>query len=137
MTPNPETLTAACTTAAAATAAACGLPTGWSILASLLGAAVSVWSQAERRDYELTMRTAASILLRALVAVGTGVIAGALWSAMVPPYIATGTAPAFLAGAALVPPWAIVIGTAGSAHVLLPILGRLARRLAGGGAQNA
>jgi Mg/Co/Ni transporter MgtE len=133
----PDPITAACTTAAAATASACGLPTGWSILAAMIGSAIGVWAQSERREYELTMRTAITLLMQALVSGVSGVVAATAWGALVPAWVATGQAPAWAAGAALIPHWLIVVAVSASALVLLPILGRLARRLAAGGGQHA
>lgn len=132
MAPSTDALTAACTTAAAAAASACGLPAGWSILAAMIGSAIGVWAQSERRDYALTIRTAITLLMQALLSGVSGIAAASAWGALVPAWVATGQAPAWAAGAALVPHWLIVVIVSGSALALLPILGRAARRFAGG-----
>lgn len=129
--PTPDHITAACTTAAAATASACGMPAGWSIVAAMIGSAIGVWLQAERRNYALTLRTAVTMLMQAILSGVTGVVSAAAWGALVPAWIATGQAPAWAAGAALVPHWLIVLSVSASALVLLPILGRFLRRFAG------
>ena len=132
MSPDSQAITAACTTAAAATASACGLPTGWSILAAMVGSAIGVWAQSERRDYALTLKTAITLLMQALLSGVCGIVAATAWGVLVPPWIATGQAPPWAAGAALLPHWLIVVTVSGSALMLLPILGRLVRRFAGG-----
>lgn len=97
----------------------------------MVGSAIGVWAQSERTDYALTIRTAVTLLMQYIVSGVSGIAAAAAWGALVPAWVATGQAPAWAAGAALVPHWLIVVTVSGSALVLLPIAGRFVRRVMG------
>lgn len=129
----PDPITSTCATAAAAAASACGLPPDISLLAALGGAAVGTWLRHGQRA-DLTLRGAVTIGVHVLGSAGFGLSSGAIWSAMVPAWASSSTAPPWVSGAALVPAWAVVVLTSGLAHALLPLAGRMVKRFIGGGA---
>lgn len=127
----PDAVTVACTSAAAAAASACGLPPDVSLLAALGGAAVSTLMRHSSLS-ELTLRVAMTIAAHVVGSAGLGLVAGAWWGALIPPWIASGSAPGWLAGAAVVPAWSVVAAVSGTAHVLIPLAARVLRKFVGG-----
>lgn len=119
--------------AAAASLGATALLTGAGIgpvlVASLIGATISIWGR-KREPLELNLRWFGSAFLHGVMATVTGFAGSTMIVTIAPGY-------SWAAPLAHAPQWAWAVGLSGGAHFLLPLLGRvLAARVEGAGAKK-